>query len=101
MSEADWALFRATGTVHLMVISGLHLRSSRRSALALGRALARLSPLLLARMGRAWPGMCLRRRACNAVLRVSLAGAFRWFVRGSRPWLCCRFCRWVGVCRCR
>ena len=58
MSDDDWSLFRATGTVHLMVISGLHLTIVATLGVALGDVIARLSPGLLARGGTGWFGTC-------------------------------------------
>jgi len=82
MDERDWALFRATGTVHLMVISGLHLTMVGAVGIALGRGLARLRPRDLARRGAAVAGVasgvvCVTLYAC-------LAG---WGVAVLRAWI--------------
>ncbi|MDA1077352.1 MAG: DNA internalization-related competence protein ComEC/Rec2, partial [Proteobacteria bacterium] len=47
MSVEQWDRFRATGTVHLMVVSGLHVGIAGLLFLALGQVLARLVPSLL------------------------------------------------------
>lgn len=46
MSQADWNLFRSTGTVHLMVISGLHLGLVAVYLGCLAAGIARLLPRL-------------------------------------------------------
>ncbi len=46
MQRAEWRLFRATGTVHLMVISGLHLGLVAFYAGLVGLSVARLAPAL-------------------------------------------------------
>lgn len=46
MTQAQWGLFRRTGTVHLMVISGLHLGLVAVYLGFLAACVARLSPLL-------------------------------------------------------
>lgn len=48
ISQESWALFTATGTNHLIVISGLHVGFIAWLAYGLGNGLARLSPRLLA-----------------------------------------------------
>ena len=50
MQRADWRLFRDTGTVHLMVISGLHLGLVAFYAGLLGMGVARLVPALSTRI---------------------------------------------------
>ncbi len=82
MSEADWSLFRETGTVHLMVISGLHLAIVAAAGVALGRWLARLSPRLIRRSGCVWPEI-----ACGAVLVTLYACLAGWGVPVARSWL--------------
>ena len=82
MDERDWALFRATGTVHLMVISGLHLTMVGAVGIALGRALARLHPSYLARRGSAAIGVASG--AVCVTLYACLAG---WGVAVLRAWV--------------
>jgi len=43
----QWATFRDTGTIHLMVISGLHIGLAATLGYLVGRGLSRLCPLLL------------------------------------------------------
>jgi competence protein ComEC len=82
ISDADWALFRATGTVHLMVISGLHLAIAAGIGSAVGRGFARLFPRLLRCHGAAWLGVVF------AVVFVTLyAGLAGWGVPVQRSWL--------------
>lgn len=54
LTDEDWALFNATGTTHLMVISGLHIGLIATLALLLLRRLARLVSPWRWRMA-AWP----------------------------------------------
>ena len=82
MSDADWDLFRATGTVHLMVISGLHLTIVATVGAALGRALSRMSRGLLARSGDTWPGLI-----CAMVLVTLYACLAGWGVPVLRSWV--------------
>ena len=82
MDEADWALFRATGTVHLMVISGLHLTIVAVVGVALGRGLSRMSPRLLMRTGSMWPGI-----GCGAVLVTAYSYLAGWGIPVLRSWL--------------
>jgi competence protein ComEC len=93
MDERDWVLFRATGTVHLMVISGLHLTIVGVVGIALGRGFARLSPRLLARDGSTRLGVavgvaCVTLYACLAgwgvaVLRAWVAASVAAFLVGT------------------
>ena len=53
---ADWSLFPAAGTVHLMVVFGIHLTIVTTLGVALGHIIARLRPVLLARGGTGWLG---------------------------------------------
>ncbi len=82
MDEADWSLFRATGTVHLMVISGLHLTIVATLGVALGRTVARLSPAVLARGGMIWCGVSVG--IAVVTLYACLAG---WGVAVLRSWI--------------
>lgn len=82
MTDADWALFRVTGTVHLMVISGLHLTIVATVGVALGRALARLTPAMLARGGSVSPGVW-----CGALLVTLYACLAGWGVPVLRAWV--------------
>ena len=82
MSDADWDLFRATGTVHLMVISGLHLTIVATVGAALGRALSRMSRRLMARSGTTWPGVI-----CALVLVTLYACLADWGVPVLRSWI--------------
>jgi len=56
----QWDVFRATGTVHLMVISGSHIALAAGFGFGIGCGLARLAPILLVRMSAqtvgAWVG---------------------------------------------
>jgi competence protein ComEC len=82
MTDADWALFRATGTVHLMVISGLHLTIIATIGVGFGRALARLSPGLLARSGSVWPGS-----VCGGLFVTLYSCLAGWGIPVLRSWL--------------
>ncbi len=83
MDEADWSLFRATGTVHLMVISGLHLTIV--AAIGVSRwaaQLARLSP------GRARTQRLDVAAACAGGVFVTLYACLAgWGVPVLRSWL--------------
>lgn len=54
--ESDWAIFRATGTVHLMVISGLHITLAAALGAVAGRLLACCVPWLLPYLHAGWLG---------------------------------------------
>jgi competence protein ComEC len=82
MNEGDWALFRATGTVHLMVISGLHLTIVGAVGIALGRGLARLWPRMLERDGSMRLGVAVG--VAFVTLYSCLAG---WGVAVVRAWV--------------
>jgi competence protein ComEC len=45
VSESEWALFRATGTIHLMVVSGLHVGVLAGMVMLVVRGAARLLPI--------------------------------------------------------
>lgn len=71
--ETTWEILRLTGTVHLMVISGLHVSLAAALGFAMGGAMCRLCPLLPL-----W--LDARRAGCAlgglvAVTYVALAGA--------------------------
>ena len=83
MADSDWALFRATGTVHLMVISGLHLTIVVALGVAFGRLLARVSPALLARTGSMWPGVA-QEVPVSRCMRALPVWEFRCCDRGSQ-----------------
>lgn len=51
LSQADWRLLRDSGTVHLLVVSGLHVGMVGGFLYLLGRLLARVSTRLLLRFG--------------------------------------------------
>jgi competence protein ComEC len=82
MDEADWSLFRATGTVHLMVISGLHLTIVATLGVVLGRAAARLMPPVLVRNGMTWAGA-----VAGGVLVTLYACLAGWGVAVLRAWV--------------
>src|SRR5262249_23865383 len=82
MDERDWALFRATGTVHLMVISGLHLTIVGAVGVAIGRGLARLLPNLLRQDGSMRLGMVVG--AATVTLHSCFAG---WGVAVLAAWV--------------
>jgi competence protein ComEC len=58
---AQWDVFRVTGTIHLMVISGLHIGLAAGFGYAIGRVVARAAPWLLLRVDArtigAWSGV--------------------------------------------
>lgn len=51
VSDGQWELFRRTGTIHLLVISGLHIVIAVVCGVLLGRGLARALPSVLRRHG--------------------------------------------------
>ena len=57
ISELQWAIFRATGTIHLVVISGLHVGLIAALGFMLGQLLVRLFPPLLRRTRARLPGV--------------------------------------------
>ncbi|MGE0623078.1 MAG: DNA internalization-related competence protein ComEC/Rec2 [Pseudomonadales bacterium] len=82
ISARHWQLLRDSGTVHLLVVSGLHVGMIAGILFQLGRALARLSPLLLVQIGS---------RRVASVLAVAGSGAYVWLagmgVPALRAWL--------------
>jgi competence protein ComEC len=95
MDERDWALFRATGTVHLMVISGLHLTIVGAVGIALGRAIARFHRSSLARRGATLLGV-----VCGAVIVTLYACLAGWGVAVLRAWIAAMaIATLVGVAR--
>ncbi len=82
MSDDDWALFRATGTVHLMVISGMQMTIAATAGAFIGRGLARLWPRRLARAGSAFPGV-----ACALLLVTLYACLAGWGIPVLRAWV--------------
>jgi competence protein ComEC len=48
--QAQWEVFRVTGTIHLMVISGLHIALAAGFGFWIGRGAARLLPAVLRRV---------------------------------------------------
>ena len=47
LSDADWSLLRRTGTIHLLVVSGLHVGLVAAFGLLLGQGVARTIPAVL------------------------------------------------------
>ena len=82
MDDADWSLFRATGTVHLMVISGLHLTIVARWVCVGPRAGATESGAAGTRRLRSGPA-CVSAQ-CFVTFYACLAG---WGVAVLRSWL--------------
>jgi competence protein ComEC len=90
MSDDDWALFRATGTVHLMVISGLHLTIAAAIGVWLGHGVVRMFPALLRRRGSNWFG------AMSGTVLVTLYACLAgWGVPVQRAWLATVLVVWV------
>ncbi len=54
LTDADWALLRRTGTVHLLVVSGLHVGLVALLGYAVGAGAARLAPGGLAWLPAGW-----------------------------------------------
>jgi len=55
--EEQWAIFRTTGTIHLVVISGLHIGLIAALGFMLGQVLVRLFPFILRRVRARSPGV--------------------------------------------
>jgi competence protein ComEC len=75
MTQADWATLQATGTVHLLVISGLHIGLAATGCFLIGAVLARIMTLLHSGSNLRWmhylPPLC----AClGAISYAALAG---------------------------
>ena len=51
VTPETWELFRSTGTIHLLVVSGLQVTIFATAGVLLGRAIARLLPFALRRFG--------------------------------------------------
>ncbi len=92
MRSADWDLFRATGTVHLMVISGLHLGIVASVGYGVGLGVARLNRRLLRRRGAAWLGAW-----CAALLITGYAGLVGWGVPVQRAWFGTLLALWAAT----
>jgi competence protein ComEC len=90
MSDEDWALFRATGTVHLMVISGLHLTIAAAMGVGLGRGIARCCPALLRRRGSVWLGA-----VTGTIFVTGYACLAGWGVPVQRAWLATLLVVWA------
>ncbi len=73
LSPEDWLRLRRTGTVHLLVVSGLHVGLVAALAFAVGRGLARTLPPLLRRWPAAWFGVVVA--LTSVVAYVWLVGA--------------------------
>ncbi len=82
ITDTDWALFRRTGTVHLMVISGLHLTIVAGAGALIGRGLARLWPRRLAIAGSGLPSV-----VCAIVAVTLYACLAGWGVPVLRAWV--------------
>lgn len=76
MSDADWTLLRRTGTVHLLVISGLHVGLAAAFGFALGMGMARLAPWLLPWAPAGW---------IAAGISLGMAWAFVWLSGAGVP----------------
>ncbi|HVF35796.1 MAG TPA: DNA internalization-related competence protein ComEC/Rec2 [Candidatus Saccharimonadia bacterium] len=76
LSEEDWHVLRATGTAHLIAISGMHVG-----------IVAGLGALLARGMFLAWPALALRtpRRRIEAVAALAAAGAYSLVAGMSLP----------------
>jgi competence protein ComEC len=82
LTRTDWRLLRDSGTVHLLVVSGLHVGMVSGALFLFGRLLARLSTRLLLRFGA---------RPLAGLFALSGAGAYVWLsgagVPAVRAWL--------------
>ncbi|HET9483896.1 MAG TPA: DNA internalization-related competence protein ComEC/Rec2 [Xanthomonadales bacterium] len=76
IAERDWDVLRATGTAHLIAISGLHVGM-----------VAGLGALLARAMFLAWPGLALRvpRRRAEAIAAFVAAGGYSLLAGMSLP----------------
>ena len=82
ISTEDWDTFRATGTVHLLVISGLHLGF----VAGMGWWIGRLTPLLAVGLARRWPRQWTG--FAGALAAASSYGALAgWTLPVWRSWL--------------
>ncbi len=82
LADADWQLLRQTGTVHLLVISGLHLGLVAGLGFLLTRLLVLLIPALLLRWpARHWGGWG------GLLLATLYAGCAGWSLPVARAWL--------------
>ncbi len=78
ITAEQWARFRATGTIHLMVVSGLHVGLVAALGYLLGNWLPRLSPGL---------SLWLPARRVGAVAGVAVSSFYVWFTGGGVPGL--------------
>ncbi len=76
LTDDDWALLRRTGTVHLLVVSGLHVGLVAVIGLGLGFGIARLVPWLLPWLPAGW---------LAAGIALGAVGAFAWLAGGGVP----------------
>ena len=76
LTDADWSLLRRTGTVHLLVVSGLHVGLVAMLGYLLGLGAARLAPWLLLWMPAGW---------LAAGLSLAAILAFIWLCGAEAP----------------
>lgn len=78
IGESTWRVLRATGTVHLMVISGLHVSLAAAVGLLAGRWLCRLFPPLLLWLDARRAGCLLGAATAAAYTALSATGLPAW-----------------------
>lgn len=74
LTDDDWLLLRRTGTVHLLVISGLHVGLVAVIGFAMGSVIARSMPRLLPRVPAGWVAAGISLGAAAAFVWLSGAG---------------------------
>jgi competence protein ComEC len=82
ITSEQWDRLRASGTIHLLVVSGLHVGLIAGCLLAAGRGLARLAPALMLRFGAQRLGSGLALAGSGAYVLLTGAG-----VPAVRAWL--------------
>ncbi len=78
VSPAQWALFRRTGTIHLMVVSGLHVATLASFAYLLVGGVLRVMPVVAYR-----PQLSVH--ALSGMCTVGLAAGYAWFTGADPP----------------
>ena len=105
LGDDDWALLRRTGTVHLLVVSGLHVGLVAVFGLLAGRGVARLMPWWLPWVPLGWVAAAVALAGVTAFVWLSGAGipavragvmaacgVLAWVAgRAVRPW------RWLAL----
>ncbi|MEM1433327.1 MAG: DNA internalization-related competence protein ComEC/Rec2 [Pseudomonadota bacterium] len=82
LQPADWTVLRGTGTVHLLVVSGLHVSIVAVAGLIIGLGLGRALTLLFPAVDTRWPALL-----CAALLSAFYVGLTGTGIPAQRAWI--------------